>query len=75
MAQQTYGIDSSFVDLTVDGALEGAVTAKTRMLWLETPTNPTLKIVDLARMVAFARSRNILVAVDNTFMTPVFQVG
>jgi cystathionine gamma-lyase len=73
VVQPTYGITFSFVDLTVDGELEKAVTEKTKMVWIETPTNPTLKIVDIAKIAAYTRAHGLLLVVDNTFMTPVFQ--
>jgi cystathionine gamma-lyase len=74
MGPQTYGIDFSFVDLTIDGELEKAITPKTKMVWIETPTNPTLKIVDIAKIAEVTKARGLLLVVDNTFMTPVFQV-
>ena len=54
-------------------ALEAAVTPATRMIWCETPTNPLLKIVDIARLAEFARKRGIWLAVDNTFSSPILQ--
>jgi aspartate/methionine/tyrosine aminotransferase len=60
--------------LTVDGELEKAITPKTKMVWIETPTNPTLKIVDIAKIAEVTKARGLLLVVDNTFMTPVFQV-
>lgn len=65
------GID--FVDLNDMAALEAAVRPETRMIWCETPTNPLLKIVDLARLAEFAHSRGIWLAVDNTFASPILQ--
>lgn len=67
------GIDFSFVDLTDLSNLETAVNEKTKMIWIETPTNPTLKLVDIKKVSEFAKSKNILVVVDNTFMSPYFQ--
>lgn len=69
----TYGMSFSFVDLTVDGELAKAVTPKTKMVWIETPTNPTLKIVDIAKIAAECKTHGLLLVVDNTFMTPYFQ--
>jgi cystathionine gamma-lyase len=46
---------------------------KTRLVWIETPTNPMLKIVDIAAIAEFARKRGILVGVDNTFASPILQ--
>lgn len=67
------GIDFSYVDLTDLSNLEKAVTPKTKMIWIETPTNPTLKLVDIQRVSEFAKDKEILVVVDNTFMSPYFQ--
>jgi cystathionine gamma-lyase len=67
------GIDFSFVDLTDPDACEAAITDRTRMIWVETPTNPLLKIVDLAALAAIARERDILLVADNTFATPCLQ--
>jgi cystathionine gamma-lyase len=67
------GIDFSFVDLTDLDACLAAITGMTRMIWVETPTNPLLKIVDLAALAAIARERDILLVADNTFATPCLQ--
>lgn len=67
------GLDFSFVDLTDVDAFEKAVRPNTRMLWLETPTNPMLKLFDIERLCAAARAKGILSVVDNTFMSPYFQ--
>jgi cystathionine gamma-lyase len=67
------GIEFSFVDLTDPDACTAAITDKTRMIWVETPTNPLLKIVDLAALSAIARERDILLVADNTFATPCLQ--
>jgi len=67
------GVDFSFVDLTDLSTLETAVNSKTKMIWIETPTNPTLKIVDIKAVCQFAKSKNLIVVVDNTFMSPYFQ--
>jgi cystathionine gamma-lyase len=67
------GLGFSFVDLSKPGTLEAAITPKTRMVWLETPTNPTLKLVDLARVAEIARARKITTVCDNTFLSPYFQ--
>lgn len=71
--RRSAGLDFSFVDLNDMAALEAAVRPATRMIWIETPTNPMLKIVDIPRIVEFARRRGILVGVDNTFATPMLQ--
>ena len=67
------GLSFSFADLTDPAAFEAAITPKTRMVWIETPTNPMLKIVDIAAVAEIARRRGLLVAVDNTFASPVVQ--
>jgi len=67
------GLTFSFVDLSRPGSLEAALTPKTRMVWLETPTNPTLKLVDLTRVAEIARARKITTVCDNTFLSPYFQ--
>jgi len=68
-----HGIQFTFVDLTDPDALEGALTDKTKLVWLETPTNPLLKLVDIAAICERAHAKGVKVAVDNTFATPVFQ--
>lgn len=67
------GMDFSFVDLTKFENFEKAIKPNTKLVWLETPTNPTLKLVDIKKIAAFAKSKGILVVVDNTFMSPYFQ--
>lgn len=71
--RRSAGLDFSFVDLNDVAALQAAVKPNTRMIWCETPTNPLLKIVDIARLAEFARSRGIWLAVDNTFSSPILQ--
>lgn len=71
--RRSAGLDFSFVDLNNIEALESAVRPDTRMIWCETPTNPLLKIVDIARLAEFARRRGVLLAVDNTFCSPILQ--
>ncbi len=67
-----WGVSFSYADFsTVDPA--AAIPEGTRLVWLETPTNPLLKVSDIAAVVARARAVGALVAVDNTFATPVFQ--
>ena len=71
--RRSAGLDFSFVDLNDMAALDAAVTPATRMIWCETPTNPLLKIVDIARLAEFARKRGLWLAVDNTFSSPILQ--
>jgi cystathionine gamma-lyase len=68
--KRSAALQTSFVDLASPGVLEAAVRSNTRMIWIETPTNPTLRLVDIERVAAFARSRGILTVVDNTFASP-----
>jgi len=67
------GIEASFVDQTDASAVEAAIRPNTRALFLETPSNPLFKIVDLRAMVALAKEHGLLTLLDNTFMTPLLQ--
>jgi len=67
------GISYSFVDLTNLKNFEAAITPKTKLVWVETPTNPMLKLIDLAGVAEIAKKRNLISVCDNTFMTPYFQ--
>ncbi len=67
------GIQATFVDATDPAAIEAAIRPETRGIYLETPSNPLLKVTDLRRVVALARGRGIITLVDNTFMTPYLQ--
>lgn len=66
-------IDFSFVDTTDLDAFRESLTDRTKLVWLETPTNPLLKISDIAALCEIAHARGISVVVDNTFMSPFFQ--
>ena len=68
-----WNIESTLVDLKDLNAWEGAIRPSTKLLFLETPSNPALDIVDLRKLVDLARSRKIPVIVDNTFATPYLQ--
>ncbi len=68
-----FGIDVTFVDLRDPAALDAAIRPNSKLVWLETPTNPLLKLVDIAAISERAHKAGLLVVVDNTFMTPVFQ--
>lgn len=70
---QRHGLVFKYVDLTRLDLLEAAITKKTKLIWLETPTNPTLKIFDIQAVAKIAHARGALLAVDNTFMSPYFQ--
>src|SRR6478736_9481625 len=67
------GIETTQVDLSDARTLEAAIRPSTKVVWVETPTNPTLKIVDLAKIAEVCRAKNVLLAVDNTFATPMLQ--
>jgi len=67
------GIDVTLVDMTDHDATRAAVRDTTRLLWVETPTNPTLKIIDIAAMADVARAAGAILAVDNTFASPYLQ--
>jgi cystathionine gamma-synthase/cystathionine gamma-lyase len=68
-----WGLDITYVEADNIEAYGDAVRPDTRLIWVETPTNPLLKIVDLARLAEVARRAKCLLAVDNTFATPYFQ--
>lgn len=68
-----FGIKARFIDTTDTKAVESAFTEKTKMLWVETPTNPLLKLSDLRALSKIARERRAYMVVDNTFMSPYFQ--
>jgi len=67
------GIKFKFVDFTKDGLLEASISPKTKLVWIETPTNPTLTIADIRAVVMIAKKHKIIVVVDNTFMSPYYQ--
>ena len=71
--KRSAGIETTYLDLADAAALEGAIRPNTQLVWVETPTNPLLKLVDLERVAAIARSRGIWAAADNTFASPWIQ--
>ena len=71
--RRTAALEFSFVDLTDLAAFEASITPQTKMVWIETPTNPMLKIVDIAAVAAIAKRHGLLVVVDNTFASPMLQ--
>jgi len=71
--RRSAGLDFSFVDLTDPAAFEAAIRPDTRMVWVETPTNPMLKIVDLQAVSAIAKRHGLLMVADNTFASPILQ--
>lgn len=70
---QQYGIKFTFIPMGDIASVEGYINQNTRLLWLETPTNPLLNIIDIKGAAAIAKKHNILLAVDNTFATPYLQ--
>ena len=71
--RRSAGLDFSFLDLNDSAAMKAALKPNTRMIWAETPTNPMLKLVDLARVAAFAKKHGLILVVDNTFCSPMIQ--
>jgi cystathionine gamma-lyase len=71
--KRSAGHEVSFVDLTRSEALEAAIRPNTRLVWVETPSNPLLQIVDLAAVARIARSKGLISVCDNTFATPYLQ--
>jgi len=71
--QRSWGLACDFVNTSDLDAVRAAWRPETKLVWVETPTNPLLKISDIAAVAALARSRGALCAVDNTFMSPYFQ--
>jgi len=70
---EPYGLEFTFVDLTAAGAAEEAFRADTELLWIETPTNPLLRIADIESLCERAAAEHVDVAVDNTFASPYLQ--
>ncbi len=70
---EKFGIKFHFIDLTQADNILSVVNDKTKLFWLETPTNPLMNIIDISACVAIAKKHNILVAVDNTFASPYLQ--
>src|SRR4029077_15769541 len=68
-----FGLEASFIDMRDPRRIEAAMRPNTRLVWMETPSNPLLKILDIAAIAEVARTRNVPLAVDNTFATPVLQ--
>jgi len=68
--RRSANVDFNLIDMTDLTALESALSARTQMIWIESPSNPTLKLVDIAAVAKLAQARGILLVVDNTFATP-----
>lgn len=70
---EKFGIDFHFTGLQDLSALESKINDKTKLIWVETPTNPMMNVVDIASVSALAKKHGVLLAVDNTFATPYLQ--
>ncbi len=70
---ERYGLTFSYVDASSTDAVAHALRPNTRLVWIETPTNPLLKLVDIRAIAEVASAKQLVVAVDNTFATPYFQ--
>jgi cystathionine gamma-lyase len=71
--ERSAGLDFTYVDLADTAAIEAALRDDTRMIWIESPSNPLLKIVDIRAVAEIAKRRNVLLVCDNTFATPYLQ--
>lgn len=71
--RRSAGLDFSFIDLNDAAMLKAALKPNTKMIWVETPTNPMLKLVDLTKVSAFAKKHGLILVVDNTFCSPALQ--
>lgn len=71
--KRSAGLEFSFIDMSAPETLKDALRSNTRMIWVETPSNPLLKIVDLQAITAIAKERQILAVADNTFASPYLQ--
>ena len=70
---EPYGIQFSFIDMTDLGLVKATIKKSTKMIWIETPTNPLLRVVDLSKLISIAKQNNMLSIVDNTFASPYLQ--
>lgn len=70
---ERFGIKFHFTDLTNTANIQPLINSKTKLIWLETPSNPLMNIIDIQACVAIAKKHNLLVAVDNTFASPYLQ--
>ena len=69
------GIAWDMVDMSDLKRVKAAIQKNTKIVWIESPTNPTLKCTDIAEMAKICKAKGILLAIDNTFMSPVLQVS
>jgi cystathionine gamma-synthase len=72
-ARGAYGLETTYLDLADLGAVRAALEAGVRMVWIETPSNPLLRLTDIRAVAELAHARGALVVVDNTFLSPVLQ--
>ncbi len=70
---EKFGISARFIDMSDAQAVGAALSEKTKLLWIETPTNPMLNIVDIAALCAVAKEKGVMTCVDNTFASPYLQ--
>jgi cystathionine gamma-lyase / homocysteine desulfhydrase len=70
---EKFGISVQYVDTTNAANVANAITSKTKLIWIESPTNPTLKISDIKEIASIAKANNVLLCVDNTFASPASQ--
>lgn len=70
---ERFGVEFTFIDFVIGEQLKNHVKENTKLIWIESPTNPLLKIVDITKVTDFARKSNLLTVVDNTFASPYFQ--
>jgi cystathionine gamma-synthase/cystathionine gamma-lyase len=68
-----WGLEVTYVDIDKKDSFEKAIKKNTKLIWIETPTNPLLKIIDIKRLADIAKKKGVLLAVDNTFASPYFQ--
>jgi cystathionine gamma-synthase/cystathionine gamma-lyase len=68
-----WGLSTSYADVDDFGSFEKAIRKNTKLIWIETPTNPLLKIVDIEKISKISHKHNLILAVDNTFASPYFQ--
>ena len=73
MAVPIYGMEVDFVDMTSMDSLRAGIKENTKLCWIETPTNPTLKVMDIQAIAEVCKEKGIILVVDNTFQTPYFQ--
>lgn len=70
---QRYGIKFHFIDMQAAGHIRSYLNAQTKMIWIETPTNPLMKVIDVAACAQIAKEHQLLLSVDNTFASPYLQ--